>query len=599
MMRRYIGSLAGTLVAAVLCILAVVWFTCRIYVPQDMCAVLIRKMGTPLPPDQLIATEPGQRGIQEEVLGPGRYFRDPVRYDWELTKLTVIPSGNPATWQWIHSLDEQEREQLRTGQFSFRGEFPKIAVVTRKIGKSPPPGQTIVKRASGMRGILEEVLTPGTYKLNPYVYDVELYPATVIPAGFVGVVTNLFGAQPEMQEVDLLSELDSDHAEPPASTPSGDGSAETQLAANQLAATPLAASVDRVRPLAKAGERGTLRNVLQPGVYFINPKLQKVTLIEIGFNEYSQVRISEERNYRISFPSDTGYLIKVGVTVVWGIHPRHAAQIINEFGNVDGVLDKVIGPQLRSICRNIGSTYSARDFIQGEKRELFQHDMTTELQRICKKKNIEILLTLVREIEVHAPDGGETGGEVTEDLKRTIQQSYIAIEKQLTKQKQREAAVAQAQLEEVRKKVDIARETIKADTRVMVANIGAEGEKTAAETAAQAALEVATIQQQVAELDAQRTQILGQARTDVDKMKNEAEAKGYALLVDAFGSPQAYNLYTFAEGFKPGSIRLFFAGDGTFWTDLSRFEEVGAANLLQEDAVKRHDAKAEKRPASR
>jgi hypothetical protein len=46
-------------------------------------------------------------------------------------------------------------------------------------------------------------------------------------------------------------------------------------------------------------------------------------------------------------------------------HPSEARRpVINEFGNVDGVLDKVIGPQLRSICRNIGSTYSARDFIQ-------------------------------------------------------------------------------------------------------------------------------------------------------------------------------------------------------------------------------------------
>ena len=62
----------------------------------------------------------------------------------------------------------------------------------------------------------------------------------------------------------------------------------------------------------------------------------------------------------------------MGVTVIWGIHPSHAADMINEFGNIDGVLDKVIGPQLRSICRNIGSTYAARGFIQGEKRELFQ-----------------------------------------------------------------------------------------------------------------------------------------------------------------------------------------------------------------------------------
>ena len=53
------------------------------------------------------------------------------------------------------------------------------------------------------------------------------------------------------------------------------------------------------------------------------------------------------------------------------------------------------------------------------------------------------------------------------------------------------------------------------------------------------------------------------------------------MLVGAFGSGAAYNLYTFAETFEPESIRLFYAGAGTFWTDLSRFEQVGAAKLLQ------------------
>ena len=147
--------------------------------------------------------------------------------------------------------------------------------------------------------------------------------------------------------------------------------------------------------------------------------------------------------------------------------------------------------------------------------------------------------------------------------------------------KQREAATVRAQLEEERKKIDIARETVQAETRVMVANVLAEGEKSAAQISAQGKLEVATVQEQVARLDAQRIEILGQANADVDKMKNQAEADGFKLLIGAFGSGKAYNLYTFAENFQPESIRLFFAGDGTFWTDLSRFEEMGAARLLQ------------------
>ncbi|MCH7808715.1 MAG: hypothetical protein IIB60_05770, partial [Planctomycetes bacterium] len=418
MIRRFLPLIIGVTLLSAAGLTAALWFAFRIYVPEDRCAVLIRRMGSSLTQGQLIATEPGQKGIQEEVLGPGRYFRNPLVWEHDLKKLTVVPSGDPSTWEWIHSLNARQRDDLRAGRFKFTGEFPKIGVVTRKVGTTPPSGQVIVTRASGMKGILQEVLTPGTYKINPYVFEVKLHPAIVIPAGFVGVVTNLFGA---------VSEAITTPDEPP---PSVEGAAAGDAAGDDTAQATDAN--DRrgglVRALAKPGERGTQRDVLQPGVYFINPKLQKVTLIEIGFNEYSQVRVSEEENYRISFPSDTGYDIKVGVTVVWGIHPKHAAEIINEYGNIDRVLDKVIGPQLRSICRNIGSTYAARDFIQGEKRERFQQDLTAELQRVCRHKNIEILLALIRQIEVQAPGTPDTSPEGIQDRKRTIQDSFIAIQ---------------------------------------------------------------------------------------------------------------------------------------------------------------------------
>ncbi|MBI5762311.1 MAG: hypothetical protein HZA51_02165 [Planctomycetes bacterium] len=556
-------------VAASTGLTALVWFTCRISVPPDKCAVLIRKMGDSLPPGQLVATQPGQKGIEFEVLGPGRHFRDPYRYEWELKNLTVIPAGNPTTWEWIHTISSRARERIRDGNFRPNGEFPMIGVVTRRIGKAPPNGQVLVKRDSDYAGILEEVLTPGTYKLNPYVYEVELHPATIIPAGFVGVVTNLFGKAPEERVTEMLPELEDDNT---ATT--------TRPASTQ--------AISYVRPLAKPGERGTLEDVLQPGVYFINPKVQKITLIEIGFNEFSTSSDPKESNYQISFPSDTGFLIRVGVTVVWGIDPRHAAHTINQFGNTNGVIDKVIEPQLRSICRNIGSTYAARDFIQGEKREKFQRDLKVELQRVCRQKNIEVLLALVREIEVQPPDA--RGDHVSDDLKRTIQESYIAKEKQITKEKQRDAATAKALLEESKKKVDIARETIRAESRIGVANIEAEGDKLAAEIEAQAGLEVATIQQQVAQLDAKRTEIMGQARADIERMKKSADSQGYKMLVDAFGSAKAYNLYTFAENFDPASIKFFHAGNGTLWTDLSRMEDVAAAKIIG-DSTKQKDEK--------
>lgn len=565
MKRRIITALIGFVLVLMGTAGVIIWATCRIYVPQNMCAVLIRKTGKPLPAGAQIAPGPGYKGIQEQVLGPGRHWRNPYSWDWELHPLITVPSGDATTWEWDHLFDDLHNDLVRGDAVKLRGQVPMVGVVERKIGTTPPDGRVTVPRDSGYKGVWEEVLTPGIYKLNPLVYNVELTPAVVIPSGFVGVVTNLFD----------------DHGVAAGVAAPGSELPEVEDHTVNIESTGKA-YVSKVPPLAEPGRRGTVRDVLQPGIYYINPKIRKVTIVEIGYNEFSQLRMSESENMRISFPSDTGYLIRVGVTVVWGIHPKHAAEIINEFGNIDRVISIIIEPQLRSICRNIGSTYAARDFIQGEKREQFQRELTDELRRVCESKHVDVLLALVLEIEVHAPSTSPGSDEVTEDLKRTIQESYIAIERQITNERQREAAAVVATLEEEKKKIDIVRESIVAETRLMVADIAAEADKTAAETEARAQLEVATIRQQVAELEAKRTEILGRARTSVDKMLKQAEADGYRMLVDAFGSPRAYNLYTFAERFEPEEIRLFFAGEGTFWTDLSRFEEIGGAKLMQQ-----------------
>jgi len=75
---------------------------------------------------------------------------------------------------------------------------------------------------------------------------------------------------------------------------------------------------------------------------------------------------------------------------------------------------------------------------------------------------------------------------------------------------------------------------------------------------------------------------MGKAAADVLRLKNEAEAKGAKMLVDAFGDPQSYNAYIFAKNFEPTELRLIFAGPGTFWTDLKTFEQVGATRLFSE-----------------
>ncbi len=541
-------------------VFAVYFGVFRVYVPPGYCLIRIAKAGDPLPAGQTVA-EPGQKGIQRETWGPGRYFLNPLLWDTKLVPLVEVKAGHPNTWTWVHTGHRLPDGKLKDGSI-LTGEMPEVGILTRKTGKPDPRESAVVSLASGYAGVVQEVLTPGTYRINPYEFDVQKVPATVIPAGFVGVVTNQLGPQPEMIEV---PDLPIDAA----------GTPETK---------PAAPAMKKIRPLASAGQRGILRDVLPPGVYYLNPNVARVKITEVGYNEFSQVA-SHTSKETIRFPSKSGFDIELGVTVVWGLHPRHAAEVINEFGNTEEVLEKVIKPQLRSICRNQGSLYEARDFIQGEKREEFQHVLTAALRDVCGKKNIELLLALISTIDVSSREGQPQAGEA--DLKTSIQESLLAIERQITNTKLQITEKKRALLEEAKKNVDIMRETIEAETRKKVATITADGQRKAAETEARAKLEVAKLEQQIALLDAEQTELLGRAKAEVERLKNQAEADGKRMLVQAFGTGDAFCQYTFAESFNPDSVQLIFAGPGTFWTDLKKVEEVGASQILRQATATR------------
>jgi len=140
-----------------------VWFFWRIEPDTDELAVMIHKTGENLPSGEILALKPEQKGIQLEVLSPGRYFKNPYTWDWEIVKVTDIPAG-------------------------------KLGVRTRLFGKDLPPGEIIA--GSDTKGILPDVLGPGKHFNNPYAYQVQIFDAINIRPGCVGVVTHLVGKDP-------------------------------------------------------------------------------------------------------------------------------------------------------------------------------------------------------------------------------------------------------------------------------------------------------------------------------------------------------------------------------------------------------------------
>ncbi len=158
-----LGLIPALIFIVVIVIPLFIWFFCRIEPERDRIAVLYRKTGTPLPSGQIIALEPGQKGIQLEVKPTGRYFRNPYTWGWRYYSVTDVPAGQ-------------------------------MGIRTRLFGKPLPPDRIIA--GEGEKGLVADVLSPGKYFINPFAYSVQMVDAITIRPGHIGVITSLTGADP-------------------------------------------------------------------------------------------------------------------------------------------------------------------------------------------------------------------------------------------------------------------------------------------------------------------------------------------------------------------------------------------------------------------
>ena len=559
--RKLIGALSVVVGILVAIVLGWVWCCCRFYVPSVHMALVTAKTGDPLPPGAILA-EDGQKGVRREPLAEGRHFLNPITHDWRIVPITRIPAGS-------------------------------VGLVTSKNGKELPSGEILAPEHDS-KGVWKDVLGPGSYRLNPEGYTVDVLNAINIPIGYVGVVTSQTGK-------------------------------------------PAAAGL-----FAGPGEKGVLEKVLQPGLYYVNPRAYQVDVVEIGMNQVSivgksgtvvltkaqsqsanglgdlprpalgtqvQQRVDEDsaRNFSnfslsslaspatefqrganaaakakvqmnggvpaqslpasdsvafgmnqfVQFPSSDGFAIMLDMTVEFELMPENISKIFMLYGDLPAVVSKILMPQILSISRMKGSDYKARDFIDGEGRQKFQQEMTEELVRVMKEKSIVVRNAIVRHVEVP--------GEILEP----IQSAAIAKEQDLTNVTAQETEKRRAELNTETAKVDQLRREVEQETAKLVATIAAETKKDVAGIAADAKLAVAKIDLDCAKIQAQIIETKGAADVQARFAVESEEARGKQRIAGAFKDRSLWADLKFAEALNPGlSIRVLHAGEGTLWTDL-------------------------------
>jgi len=145
----------------------------------------------------------------------------------------------------------------------------------------------------------------------------------------------------------------------------------------------------------------------------------------------------------------------------------------------------------------------------------------------------------------------------------------------LTREQEQKTAKEEANLREAEQKVILEGERVKVGTIKAVATKIAEGEKEAAETEAETRKLTASIEKETAELESQAKLGMGKAENDGKTLVEQAKANRFKLAVEAFGSAGAYNNWIFANTLPDNiELKLFYAGEGTLWTDLKNLQGV-------------------------
>lgn len=339
----------------------------------------------------------GQKGPQLDALLPGKYRINTQMFKVELGKATVVEPGM------VGQITARDGEPLPENEL--------IANAVDDHGSYQNAKSFLDNK--GQRGPQLEVLKPGTYYINHYMFSVDIDKAAVINQGEVAVIISNVGKQPE-KSVSVGEQCGME---------------------------------DRIESyVVPTGTRGIQQEVVGPGTYYVNkrayvPVVVKTTNITIDWDDESPAVSFNPLNVT----SKDGFILKVGVKVVIRVQPNQAPYMVARIGSIESLIKNVIHPLIDSSFRNQASSTEAMRFLQD--RHIQQDDALSKAKQELEKYHVEVLSVLICQIQI------------PEELMLTQTNKVIAAQQQDMFMQQREAEVKRIEMERTRaqanKQVDI------------------------------------------------------------------------------------------------------------------------------------------------
>ncbi|MBL8798441.1 MAG: hypothetical protein JNM56_31390 [Planctomycetia bacterium] len=520
------------------------WTYARVEVEPDAFLVVTHRWGRTLPEGELVAPDESYQGIQRRVLPEGRHFLNPVFYTWERHPVIKVPEKFCAVLI-RKSGTEIGAERKALNEFLARGALD--------LEAAEKPGE---------RGIVEQVLGPGKYRLNPYVYDVETIPAVEIESQQVGVKILLWGREPPKDRASSYFVAD--------------------------------------------GERGVQRSFVPSGTHYINPYVTKIVPVDVR----AHTVVFED----IAFPSKDGFTIEPRVQVRYKVVPEKAPELfvmLCEDGTLyqkddtyedqlkNPILQKLILPLIRGYVRIEGSKHDAREYISNPKdapaavgkpvnpRERLQEELMVKVKPECEKLGIVIDYIAVGQPRMN-PTLEELANQIREReqariTRSTNQQKVAQFEREQTL-KSTEALAQQRKL------------VIDANTRLERAKIDARRRLQNEDAEQKAKLDSARARLEGARQRAEAILISGKAEAAVLIAENEAAVAGLRTAIAGFGSSDAFAQYHILLRLSPVLSEIFASDTSEFAKLFSGYLQTRPAALPRDKAEVAPRDKAEVAP---
>jgi regulator of protease activity HflC (stomatin/prohibitin superfamily) len=459
----------GTLALSLRILFVAIALTCLaatsyVHVESDEIAVLNKIYGTTSLPGEHIIAIHGEKGPQAEILTPGwhPWFLVNVIYQVENKKVVSVPSGK------YGFLSAKDGAPLRPAQY--------LADAFSSGHELDMLDAEYFLTHGGERGPQTTVLTPGNYRLNTYLWDVDIEDAVDIPKGSVGVIkSNVVAAVNFGNMVAQKPSSSSCQQKRVSANASGEAIAADQKKKDEGVLTAI---------LVPVGCIGVWEQALQPGRYYINEAGYKVTMISTrvqtwefkgGYKKrYIDLSLDQagnltqsQRSQDIPVPEGAadpavtpfveGWLVPLELRVLAQVTPDNAPFVVAAVGGLPEIENNIMVPTIRSIVRNVVGATGRHVLDLADNRAELEHAVEDAIRPEGMRAGI-----IIKEVKF-----GDVA--LPPELLVSRLRQQLADQLQLTYQQEQKAQTQRIQTEKARATAELQHQLVEALIGVQVA----------------------------------------------------------------------------------------------------------------------------------